>query len=58
MLGLTLDVLAAADWRVSDAAKLLGASTAALSGFLADDRKAWATVNAARVARGLRPLTG
>jgi hypothetical protein len=58
VLGLVLDVLAATGWRVSDAARLLRVSTGALSKFLAADRKAWATVNAARMAAGLGALVG
>lgn len=56
VLGLVLDVLAAAGWRVSDAARTLHVSTGAVSKFLATDEKAWATVNAARTAAGLRTL--
>ena len=56
VLGLVLDVLAAAGWRVSDAAHVLHVSTGAVSKFLVADEKAWATVNAARTACGLRTL--
>ncbi len=56
VLGLVLDVLAAGGWRMSDAAQVLGVSTGAVSKFLLADEKAWATVNAARTACGLRTL--
>ena len=56
VLGLVLDVLAAAGWRVSDTAGVLHVSTGALSKFLAADEKAWGVVNAARTACGLKTL--
>lgn len=56
VLGEVLDVLAACQMRVSEAAGTLGVTTANLVSFLADDPKAWAQVNRLRTARGLRPL--
>lgn len=51
-----LDVLAACDLRVSDAAGNIGLSTANLVKFLFSDPNLWGQVNAMRTAAGLKPL--
>lgn len=51
-----LDVLVASGLRVSDAAAVLGMSTAHLVKFLHDDAKIWARVNQMRLESGLKPL--
>lgn len=56
VMGLVLDVLAAVEWSVSDAARLLETTTANLVEFLQADEKLWAHVNRARGAVGLKPL--
>lgn len=56
VMGLALDVLAAWGWSVSDAARMLGLSTGNLVGFLKDDEKLMAHVNAMRGVAGLKPL--
>lgn len=56
VMGLVLDVLATAQWSVSDAADVLGLTTGALVRFLQADRKLMAHVNERRVAQGLKPL--
>jgi len=55
-LGLILDVLAATKWSVSDAARLLGMSTSALTGALSEDPAAWAEISHQRAAMGLKTL--
>ena len=50
------DVLDAVEWRVSDVARLLGASTASLGRFLARDPAVWRVANERRRAHGLPPL--
>lgn len=52
-----LDVLAACDVRVSDAAKLLGITTANLSKFIRRNPKVFARVNEMRAEAGLRRLS-
>jgi hypothetical protein len=56
VMGLVLDVLAAAQWSVSTAAGMLGVSTANFVGFLQADVKLLAKVNQMRAVAGLRPL--
>lgn len=56
VLSEVLDVLDAANIRVSDAAKLLGISTAQLVGFIENDPKVWDRVNQMRTAAGEKPL--
>jgi hypothetical protein len=56
VMGLVLDVLAATQWSVSDAARVLGITTGALVRFLQADRKLMAHVNERRSAGGLKPL--
>ena len=51
-----LDVLAATNGSVSDAAQLLGLGTGNLVSFLANDPKVWAQANRLRAAARLRPL--
>jgi hypothetical protein len=58
VMGLVLDVLSAADWSISTAAKTLGISTGNLIQFLRGDPKLWPHVNQKRTAAGLRPLVG
>ena len=55
-VGLALDVLHAAEARVSDAAHALGLSTGNLMRFLQSDPKAWEQVNQLRQRFGLHPL--
>jgi hypothetical protein len=55
-LGLILDTLAATQWSVADAARLLGISTSALTGAMSEDPAAWAEINRRRTALGLRTL--
>lgn len=52
------DLLEAAGWRMSDAARHLGVSTASLSRFLAQDVEVLRAANERRRALGLRPLRG
>lgn len=54
---LVLDVLAAAEARVSDAAGLLGISTGNLVAFLQEDPKVWEQANHLRQHFGHKPLT-
>ena len=56
--GLALDVLAAVEARVSDAAALLGTSTGHLIDFLHADPKLWQEANRLRAACGHRLLKG
>ena len=51
-----LDVLAACDCRVSEAALALGVSTANLVKFFEGDPKLWERVNQMRAASGAKPL--
>jgi len=55
-VGLVLDVLAAAQARVSDAARVLGISTGNLIDFLAVDPKVWEQANILRTRFGQKPL--
>src|SRR5438876_4986726 len=55
-LGVILDLLAAFEGRVSDAAAALGVSTANLVDFLQVDPKAWQRANQLRVRFGQKPL--
>jgi hypothetical protein len=55
-VGLVLDVLAAVQARVSDAARILGISTGNLIDFLAVDPKVWEQANILRSRFGLKPL--
>jgi hypothetical protein len=50
------DLLEACEWRLSDAATLLGVSTGGLSGFLVDDDAVLREANERRRAHGHRPL--
>lgn len=50
------DVLEAAEWRVSDAARAAGVSTAALGRLLAQDAAVWRAANERRRAHGLSAL--
>lgn len=54
--GVVLDVLQAAEARVSDAARALGLSTGNLIDFLASDPKVWEQANILRARFGQRPL--
>ena len=54
--GLVLDVLAATEARVADAAKLLGISTGNLIDFLRTDPKVWEQANQLRQKFGHKPL--
>ena len=54
--GLVLDVLAACEWSVSDAARLLRVTTGALVRFLQNDQKLMAHVNEQRATAGLKTL--
>ncbi len=56
--GVVLDVLAALQARVSDAAEALGVSTANLIAFLQTDPKLWEQANQLRSRFGLKPLRG
>lgn len=51
-----LDLLEAVEWRIGDAARRLGISTAALGRFLAQDAEVLRVANEGRRARGLRLL--
>ncbi len=55
-VGVVLDVLAAVEARVADAAKLLGISTANLVDFLQADPKVWQTANQLRMRFGQKAL--
>jgi hypothetical protein len=55
-VGVVLDVLESAGWSVSDAANILGVTTAGLVGFLQADAKVWTEVNQQRKKIGLRTL--
>ena len=50
------DVLEAAGWRVADAARALGVSSAAVGRLLADDEALWRAAAERRRALGLPPL--
>lgn len=54
--GLVLDILAAVDARVSDAAGRLGVSTGHLIDFLQTDPKVWQEANRLRAVAGQKPL--
>ena len=54
--GVVLDVLAAVEARVSDAAELLGVSTGNLVDFLQTDPKLWQEANGVRARCGQKPL--
>ncbi len=56
--GVALDVLAALEARVSEAAEALGISTANLIGFLQTDPKVWEQANQLRARFGHKPLRG
>lgn len=51
-----LDVLAACDWRVGDAARATGLSTGKLGRLLAEQPAVWQAVNTERTRNGLPPL--
>lgn len=51
-----LDLIDACAGRASQAASMLGVTTAQLTGFLRDDPKLWARVNQMRAAVGTKPL--
>ena len=55
-VGVVLDVLAAVEARVADAADLLGVSTGNLIDFLRTDPKVWQEANRLRAASGQKPL--
>jgi hypothetical protein len=55
-IGVVLDVLHAVEAKVSDAAALLGISTANLVRFLSEEPKAWQQANALRSRFGQSPL--
>lgn len=55
-LGVALDVLAAVDARVSDAAEALGVSTAQFVDFLQREPKVWQQANILRAKFGQKPL--
>ncbi len=55
-VGVVLDVLAAVEARVADAATLLGVSTGNLIDFLQTEPKVWQTANQMRAAHGHKPL--
>jgi hypothetical protein len=57
-VGVVLDVLQAAEARVSDAAAALGVSTGNLVDFLVTEPKVWAQVNALRIRFGHKVLRG
>jgi hypothetical protein len=57
-VGVILDVLQAVEARVSDAAAVLGVSTANLVDFLRTDPKVWQQANALRARFGRKPLVG
>ena len=50
------DLLAALEWRLSDAARRSGVSTAAIGRLLAQDAAVWRAANERRRAHGLPPL--
>jgi hypothetical protein len=54
--GVVLDVLAAVEARVADAAELLGTSTGNLIDFLQADPKLWQAANQLRARAGQKPL--
>lgn len=56
IIGLVMDILSAVGWSVSDAAKILGVTTAHLVSFLHSDPELWAAVNRQRKQNGLRVL--
>lgn len=56
LLAAALDVLAAHDWQVSEAAVALGCSASQLVRFVRETTAAGELLNAQRSARGLRPL--
>lgn len=56
VLGFVLDVFEDRGWAVAEAAKLLGISSGALSGFLERDEHAWRYVNEMRGKIGLKSL--
>jgi hypothetical protein len=55
-VGIVLDVLDSAGWSISDAAKMIGVTTAPLIGFLRADAMVWTEVNQQRKKMGLRTL--
>jgi len=55
-VGVVLDLLVAAEAKVSDVAGLLGISTGNLIGFLETDGKVWQTANQLRAKFGRKPL--
>jgi hypothetical protein len=55
-VGVVLDVLAAFEGRLSDAAEALGTTTANLGDFLKTDEKVWEQVNQLRAQHGHKPL--
>jgi len=55
-VGVALDVLAAFEGRLSDAAEALGTTTANLGDFLKTDEKVWEQVNQLRAQFGHKPL--
>ena len=55
-VGVVLDVLAAFEGRLSDAAEALGTTTANLGDFLMTDEKVWEQVNQLRTHFGHKPL--
>jgi hypothetical protein len=55
-VGVVLDVLAAVEARVADAATLLGVTTANLIDFLQTDPKVWQEANRLRTVSGQKPL--
>jgi hypothetical protein len=56
VVGVALDVLEAAEARVSEAAQLLGISTGSLIDFLETDPKVWEQANYLRKRFGHKPL--
>jgi hypothetical protein len=55
-VGVVLDVLDSVGWSISDAAKIIGVTTAPLVGFLRADAMVWTEVNRQRKKMGLRTL--
>ena len=55
-VGVALDLLAAVESRVSDAARLMGISTGNLIDFLQTDPKVWQVANQCRIRFGQKPL--
>lgn len=55
-VGVVLDVLLAVEARLSEAARILGTSTANLGDFLKSDDKVWEQANQLRLQFGHRPL--